>query len=204
MSMMDESLVGTDNSGTYSSCTINRQDDSRTQQGGDSHETEKPQLATSAVSTTHDRSSFANVGERMALPVVQEEDKGAWFARFTEQDWLNFRRDADMVMTALNPGNLEPSLLPLPPAAPTLPAASIEEAYYASDALPSAFICPLCDDAIVGATTLDCTCPQSTMCLSCWEAYHTNMLEGNSTNGNDSDDELEELVHVHENKCCPS
>jgi hypothetical protein len=107
-------------------------------------------------------------------------------------------------MTALNPGNLEPSLLPLPPAAPTLPAASIEEAYYASDALPSAFICPLCDDAIVGATTLDCTCPQSTMCLSCWEAYHTNMLEGNSTNGNDSDDELEELVHVHENKCCPS
>jgi hypothetical protein len=198
MFMMDDSLVDTDNSDTYSSCTMKS-----TTQHEESHESENLQLATTATSMTHDRSSFANVGERMALPVVQEEDKGAWFARFTEQDWLNFRRDADMVMTALNLGHLEPSLLPLPPAAPTLPAASIEEAYYASDALPSAFICPLCDDAIVGATTLDCTCPQSTMCLSCWEAYHTNMLEGNSSNRNDSDDDLEELVHVHQNKCCP-
>lgn len=58
--------------------------------------------------TSHERTTFVNVGDRLALQPIRE-DESEWFERFTDQDWLNFRRDA---------------ALPPPPSPPPLPAAA--------------------------------------------------------------------------------
>lgn len=148
--------------------------------------------------TSHERTTFVNVGDRLALQPIRE-DESEWFERFTDQDWLNFRRDADMILGAIDPGATTTTRLPMPPAPPEVEGASVTniEPYVASSCLPSSFICPLCDDIIVGATTLDCACPQSTVCMTCWEEAQTKVVD------NEDDDELENLVFVDHNRSCP-
>jgi len=139
----------------------------------------------------HIGTAYRNIAERLAL----KDDNGEWFSRFTEQDWINFRIAADMVLHAL-----EPSAPPLalPPPVPTF---ALENAVVSSvveldshDFLPETFLCCLCQDAIVGATTLSCACEKSTVCAECWEAYSTHIVETLNS----------EFVHVETRNTCPS
>mmetsp|Transcript_2141 Transcript_2141/g.3167 ORF Transcript_2141/g.3167 Transcript_2141/m.3167 type:complete len:494 (+) Transcript_2141:74-1555(+) len=153
----------------------------------------------SVIQTTyHDQVTFRNVADRLLLQTSSEGRNDKWFARFTEQDWLNFRHEADMILAAL--GSHDTQILALPPSPPQFlrTAATLDNApeanLCASDVLPSTFICLLCDDVIVGACTLDCGCPHSTVCTSCREAHQTKCIE--------EDDELE-YIKVELNSFCP-
>jgi hypothetical protein len=164
--------------------------------------------------TRHERDSFVNVADRLERQSHHPKDTNSceWFVRFTEQDWLAFRRDADMILAALKESGDEDGNLPFmpPPLPPPLPPGDVQgllggpdtviPSYCAAEALPNSFICILCDDVIVGSTTLDCCCAKSAVCTSCWEDKHTSVsLE-------EDDDELEDLVHVvhhnHDMKTC--
>lgn len=179
----------------------------------------------------HDSSSFVHVADRLALQPVAEEKDCQWFARFTEQDWLRFRQDADMVLAAMmqehdthhdddnaaSSSNHE-TYIPLPPMAPpnhnvvtggTIhpPSPPPRGSYCAADVLPSTFICAICDDVIVGSTTLDCACVRSAVCMACWEdgSCSCSVLSLNETDNDiDNDIDLEDLVVIHRNTACPS
>lgn len=148
---------------------------------------------------SHDQVTFRNVADRLLLQPVSEARDAKWFTRFTEQDWLNFRREADMVLAAL--GDDDTQILALPPPAPpqflrtAMTNNDTQEADLSpSDVLPQPFICLLCDDVIVGACTLDCGCPHSTVCTACWEAHQTKCIV--------DDDELE-YIQIELNRSCP-
>lgn len=142
----------------------------------------------------HDGTAFRNVAGRLSL---EQGNNGEWFSRFTEQDWKNFRMTAEMVIQALEP---TPPPLVLPPSVPTFAVNNNEASttdngcYDLNDYLPDAFLCYLCRDAIVGATTLSCACDKSTVCTECWEAYSTRIVE--------TDDS--ELVRIETRFTCPS
>ena len=113
-----------------------------------------------------------------------------WYANFCDEDWQALRRSAKMVLKALGYASLSSSTtarnclrqqIPLPPLPPEdLPLVSVYPPISSQDAttipinalqvLPSCFICPLCQDTIVGALTLDCDC-RTNVCTACWE-YH--------------------------------
>ncbi|KAI2496238.1 hypothetical protein MHU86_18289 [Fragilaria crotonensis] len=164
----------------------------------------------------HDSTSFIQVGDRLAQQPVAEEEDCEWFARFTEQDWLAFRQDAQMIMAAIakehgtrHDDNDEP-YLPLPPMPPNHAVASAiqqpcAESYCAADVLPPSFICAICNDVIVGSTTLDCCCARSAVCMTCWEDHCFSFSSSDDNNNIDDDDnELEDLIRIHHNTTCPS
>lgn len=145
------------------------------------------------------RTAFRNVADRLALQ-QQGNNGGEWFSRFTEQDWINFRIQAQVVLQALEQSSSSPPALALPPPVPAL---ALEhestprtvEDFRWNDYLPSEFICSLCQDPIVGATTLSCACEKSTACTKCWEEYSTVIVES---------DDSPEFVQVERRSDCPS
>lgn len=124
----------------------------------------------------HGRESFLNVASRLSV----EGAEGAWFSRFSDRDWIKFRGEADMVLNALEPPQTDsPPPRSAPPNVPIVPADVPENmSYNARDVLPEAFLCSLCEDVIVGAITLSCACPQSTVCKRCWDASRTLVVDG--------------------------
>jgi hypothetical protein len=135
--------------------------------------------------------TYRNVADRLAL-----EGNGEWFSQFTEKDWSNFRIAADMVLQALEPMNHSSPPLALPPLAPKFasePVVSTVE-YDLRDHLPEAFLCYLCQDAIVGATALSCACDKSTVCAECWEAHSTRVVETADSG----------FVYIETQNTCPS
>ena len=146
--------------------------------------------------TSHDRAAFVNVANR--LQVAANPNPGnEWFSRFTEQDWIEFRSDAEMILRALDETpRSRPRILALPPPAPHLALCdqiATENSLDARNELPAAFVCSFCNDLIVGATSLSCGCPQSTVCTQCWEAYSTT-CEDQCSDG---------LYVVDERRGCP-
>ena len=139
-----------------------------------------PTSRQSSLSTDgHDPVTFRAVANNLMRESV---NGGEWYTRFTEYDWEQFRSVAKMILTALEP---KAKLLPLPPAPPSIPDSndatslevdsdSISASTRLGDILPSNFVCPLCNDVIVGARTLDCGCASSNVCSSCWEEHNEN------------------------------
>jgi hypothetical protein len=144
----------------------------------------------------HHSSSFIRVAERLSAQIPREDENDSWYSRFTENDWVSFCQEANMVLSAINNEDEDSQLL-LPPSPPSswkdLPQNSTP--YVAADVLPSTFICLICSDVVVGATLLDCGCSHSAICTACWEDRRTISA--------DDDGELEDLVHVKHNKSCP-
>jgi len=112
------------------------------------------------------------------VPVSTSDN--VWFSNFSERDWEDFRKTAQMLMDAMGP-----PLPKMPPASPTeqvsllaIPPTTSESAGPASASLPRCFICPLCKGAIVGAVTLDCGCPYNSVCAACWE-FHSLLPQCN-------------------------
>merc|ERR1712226_1315271 len=64
----------------------------------------------------HNHATFRNVADRLLLQPFGEGRNDKWFARFTEQDWLNFRHEADMILAAI--GSHDTQILALPPTPP--------------------------------------------------------------------------------------
>jgi hypothetical protein len=166
----------------------------------------------------HDSTSFIQVADRLAQNSIAEEQDCEWFARFTEQDWIAFRQDAHMIMAAITKedgtcrDDPEEPYLPLPPQPPNhLVRPTIQQStdgsYCAADVLPPTFICVICNDVIVGSTTLDCACARSAVCLTCWEDHcfsFSSFNDYNHDDDGDDDNELEDLVRIHHNTTCPS
>jgi hypothetical protein len=143
---------------------------------------------------THDLSAFMNVANRLRM--AENPDPGPeWFSRFTEQDWLDFRARAKMVLGALEASRGSSHVLVLPPSAPRVAPGEIigDDTILPGDVVPEAFVCSLCCDLIVGATSLSCGCAQSSLCTQCWEA-HTTVCD---------DLYLDGFVFVDERPMCP-
>ena len=123
----------------------------------------------------HDRAAFVNVADR--LRVSAHPNHGIeWFSRFTEQDWMEFRSNAEMILRALETPRASSRMVLLPPEAPRgalFNSGGRDGVVESGDILPRAFICNLCNDLIVGATSLSCACPKSTICTQCWESHIT-------------------------------
>lgn len=142
----------------------------------------------------HNPEAFMNVASRLARDTTAS-DSQVWFAHFSERDWVKFEMEAEMVLNALE-STQQATHLPLPPEAPTVPWSSSGRrigSYDAKDFLPPAFICSLCSDVIVGATTLDCGCAKATVCTRCWESHSTVAIDGDDG-----------VVIVEQNRVCPS
>lgn len=125
-------------------------------------------------------SAFTTRNSRTILSQRNYSER-AWYAHFSEEDWQQLRRTAKMALKALNLGYsstnswsiLRPEILPpLPPDQFVMEGESHSAEIYADILLylPTSFICPYCQDALVGALTLDCDC-HANICTACWE-YH--------------------------------
>mmetsp|Transcript_30715 Transcript_30715/g.43586 ORF Transcript_30715/g.43586 Transcript_30715/m.43586 type:complete len:520 (+) Transcript_30715:73-1632(+) len=198
-SMMDSSFIHA------SSNNINNQNSNDTDD--DNSAASESELPASSV---HDSDAFSNVGNRLAsVPegLQPNTPQGQWFSRFSERDWVRFHNEADMVLSAMVGGEAEGDenyVPPLPPKPPVLkkkngsPNQRNEPTgrrpYLAHDHLPNNFICSLCDDVLVGAATLDCGCPYSTICYPCWEDKRTST---------EDDEELEDCVCIESCSSCP-
>ena len=122
----------------------------------------------------HDTVSFEAVANYLMREAINDSRGGDWYAQFSERDWDQFRYVAKMILNTLLPS---PSLA-LPPLPPEIgvnvgypPLLECFSSYSAKDILPNSFVCGRCSDVIVGAFTLDCGCPCSTMCTMCWEEH---------------------------------
>jgi hypothetical protein len=101
-----------------------------------------------------------------------------WYAQFNDTDWDDLRRRVQIAQRSLYSPPTVVRTFPLPPRIPALVCPChdnhdiMEEASNAEKALqcgfPSCFLCPLCQDVLVGAISLECGC-QSQVCASCWE-----------------------------------
>lgn len=123
--------------------------------------------------------AYRNIADRLAF-----QENGDWFSRFTEEDWKEFRIAANMVLQALEPMQQSSPPLALPPPTPTFAterSSNPSVQYNLLDHLPETFLCCLCHNAIVGATTLSCACDRSTVCAECWESYSTCAVEADDT-----------------------
>ena len=145
---------------------------------------------------THDRAAFMNVANRLLIssnPTVGSE----WFSRFTEQDWLEFRSNAEMILQALEPPQANSQILVLPPLAPRVNRSDAKSETNHNSipgcVIPRDFFCSMCHDLIVGATSLSCGCATSMVCTQCWES-HITVSEDNCLDG---------FIHVHEKRQCP-
>ena len=150
---------------------------------------------------THNREAFMNVAAKLQSDSRLKDGK-VWFARFSERDWAQFQQEAEMILAALHPDHETPRLA-LPPEAPPVPfglrgaaanALTVGANYNAKEFLPSSFVCAVCNDVIVGATTLSCGCPNATICTACWETHSTVSYEGDE----------EGVIIVEKNHVCPS
>lgn len=145
--------------------------------------TSNPPFSTSAAVVLRQASPFtiaSNAYQQRNRPCPATK---SWFSSFTEEDWTEFRKRALLLVEAVTLPPSTATSFPgsryqLPPRPP--PPASLEDEELlvpategaatvdASQVLQSCFVCPLCQDAIVGALTLDCDCGV-TVCMACWE-----------------------------------
>lgn len=130
--------------------------------------------------TSHQREAFEAIANRLMRDVGSTsgrsssgEMSGAWFGRYTDADWERLREVAKVVLATTGPRKM---LLPLPPSPTvhTYPSGLVDgihqrlpRSYRAQDMVSSSFICPCCNDVLVGALALDCGC---TLCATCWES----------------------------------
>jgi hypothetical protein len=124
----------------------------------------------------HDSISFEAVANHLMREAAN--NKGKWYANFTEQDWEQFQRLGKMLLSTLQPQQYQsrwsPILPPLPPSVDSdghIPLLEHSTSYCASAIVPPPFVCSYCSDVIVGALALDCSCPASTVCTLCWERH---------------------------------
>ncbi|OEU18744.1 hypothetical protein FRACYDRAFT_237024 [Fragilariopsis cylindrus CCMP1102] len=86
--------------------------------------------------------------------------------------------DSSLVAPPSHPSYLPPLPPILPDSALMTPSSDIQHTSEAppSSYLPSAFICSLCKDVLVGACILNCNrnCNSSTVCASCWDDHDYN------------------------------
>ena len=165
------------------SSTDERCQDEDSQSGYSSSSVANPMSKADIAVIMHDRSAFMNVANRLRM--AENHNPGPeWFSRFTEQDWLDFRSRAEMVLGALNTSRKSSHVLALPPSAPRVaPVESVcDDTIRPGDVVPEAFVCSLCCDIIVGATSLSCGCAKSSLCTQCWEA-RTIVCDGQSLDG---------------------
>lgn len=123
-------------------------------------------------SREHQVARFPNVNTAISLQrSSQPQHVGDWFAHFTEEDWAELRVAANVVLHALT--GVHNTVLPVPPQvslsfeAPSCGKSDDTQLVVACSALPDAFLCVLCGNVIVGATTLNCGC---SVCTECWES----------------------------------
>lgn len=107
-----------------------------------------------------------------------------WFSNFTESDWDNFHARAKMVLRSLPSTNIRPvcRLPPMPPRENEGLSVATDERSTAVPVtlIPSSLICPICQNAIIGALTLDCECGIN-VCTACWEYTSvTKPVEGST------------------------
>ena len=147
-------------------------------------------------STTHDRATFEAIANQLLRDVSPTPGTGAWYSQFTDFDWDQLREVAKVVLASS--GKVH-KLLPIPPSAPELPNLYIPQGgvstneYTVAERMPNNFICPICNDVLVGALSLDCGC---TVCTSCWESNGKSM----SAIGQDTDYvavERKQCQHCH-------
>lgn len=117
-----------------------------------------------------------------------------WYETFTEEDWEDFRSRANMVLRCLQCTSPTPrhhlrGLYRLPPLPPPqnaveqrLLATTVKKSSNPSTFLPESFICSICNDAIVGALTLDCECGIN-VCMACWEYTSIAKRSGDNSAG---------------------
>ena len=144
-----------------------------------------------AEPTGHDRDVFSAVGNSLLLPSVgassatQQHDEHQtkdieWWKYLTEKDWERLQSEARSILDSMDQNEEDgmaslplPLPLPLPPTDIILnssadPPSLSQDARSAIIAnLPNEFICPICDDVIVGAVVVGCGCPRSTCCFGC-------------------------------------
>ena len=135
----------------------------------------------SSNSRSHQRAAFEAIANRLLQDVGGTgrprigETRGEWFSRFTDADWEQMRKLAKVLLVATST-EAQKLLLPLPPSPPEhsyfgrvesdIHELRPPETRYTRELMPSSFICPCCNDIIVGALALDCGC---TLCAACWD-----------------------------------
>ena len=152
--------------------------------------------STDRIVHTHNRAAFMNVANKLLIP--SNPNVGCeWFSRFTEQDWLEFRSNAKMILGALEPPQTNSTTLVLPPLAPHVNRSNVQSETNNNSIprwmIPQDFFCSMCHDLIVGATSLSCGCATSIVCTQCWES-HITVCEEYCSDG---------FIHVHERRQCP-
>ena len=141
-----------------------------------------------AEPTGHDRDVFSAVGNSLLLPsrdassATQHEHETKdveWWKYLSEKDWERLQSEARSILDSME-RNEEDGIasLPLPPPQPPTdilnsfaepPSLSHDARSSIVANLPNEFICPICDDVIVGAVVVGCGCPRSTCCFWCIE-----------------------------------
>ena len=141
-----------------------------------------------AEPTGHDRDVFSAVGNSLLLPSrdassAAQHDRQTkdveWWKYLSEKDWERLQSEARSILDSMEKNEEDgmPSL-PLPPPQPPTdilnsfadPPSLTQDARSSIIAnLPNEFICPICDDVIVGAVVIGCGCPRSTCCFRCIE-----------------------------------
>ena len=141
-----------------------------------------------AEPTGHDRDVFSAVGNSLLLPsrdassATQHEHETKdveWWKYLSEKDWERLQSEARSILDSMDQSEEDGmASLPLPPPQPPTnilnsfadPPSLSQDARSAIVAnLPDEFICPICDDVIVGAVVVGCGCPRSTCCFQCIE-----------------------------------
>mmetsp|Transcript_3524 Transcript_3524/g.5223 ORF Transcript_3524/g.5223 Transcript_3524/m.5223 type:complete len:703 (-) Transcript_3524:473-2581(-) len=109
-----------------------------------------------------------------------------WYSNITTEDqWNEMKQFADLVWDALTPEERNISIPIPPPVPPTPPPVSFSSldleninqeeiqamGLKAKEKIPNELICPFCNDVIVGAIVLNCSCTNCTCCNACVERH---------------------------------
>mmetsp|Transcript_7342 Transcript_7342/g.16354 ORF Transcript_7342/g.16354 Transcript_7342/m.16354 type:complete len:636 (-) Transcript_7342:1253-3160(-) len=148
-----------------------------------SQEAESPKAQSSpwpSQATGHDPTAFAAVGSSLLFPSREsgpDNKQGDWWKDLSEKDWERMASAAKAVLDSLEEENGEGCALPIP-LPPTPPEFNDSDEFRPPNhdtrqaiisMLPSEFVCPICDDVMVGAAVLGCGCSRSTFCMQCIE-----------------------------------
>lgn len=159
----------------------------------------RARISTSSTASSFDSDNAKNDGDTMMYsPPTPIE----WWMDYTEEDWDNFALLCRDVLEVLEPeanGNRK-NKLPLPPSPPPQPFScqtnatdegsnhtqhpqlhQLDHSIFKQlmDTFQPEFICAICQQLIIGATTLDCGCEKATVCTSCIE-YHDDVKKDQS------------------------
>ena len=164
-----------------------------------------------AEPTGHDRDVFSAVGNsllfqsRGASSATQQECQTKdveWWKYLSEKDWERLQAEARSILDSMEKSEEDVmASLPLPPPQPPthilnnfsdFPSLSPDARSSIVGTLPDEFICPICDDIIIGAVVVGCGCPRSTCCFQCIEGG------GSKPSAKPSPPEIEEIDEEEE------